>query len=41
MAARIAAHGGEVEWGDGIPGVRRFHSVDPVGNRLEFLEYVG
>ncbi|MFG3124201.1 VOC family protein [Streptomyces sp. NPDC048201] len=36
-AARLAAHGAPVEWGGGLPGHRRFHSEDPVGNRLEFL----
>ncbi|MFF0385945.1 VOC family protein [Streptomyces sp. NPDC004286] len=36
-AARLAAHGAPVEWDDGLPGHRRFHSADPVGNRLEFL----
>jgi len=36
LAARI----GTVTWADAaeIPGRRRFHCVDPFGNRLEFLE---
>ncbi|GAA4961809.1 VOC family protein [Streptomyces heliomycini] len=37
-AARLAAHGAPVTWDDDLPGHRRFHSEDPVGNRLEFLE---
>ncbi|MEU6124979.1 VOC family protein [Streptomyces sp. NPDC047123] len=37
-ADRLAAHGAEVVWDDGLPGHRRFYSHDPVGNRLEFLE---
>ena len=38
LAARVAASGARVEWDDSIPGVRRFHSTDPVGNRLEFQQ---
>jgi catechol 2,3-dioxygenase-like lactoylglutathione lyase family enzyme len=26
-----------VDWDDTFPGYRRFYSVDPVGNRLEFM----
>lgn len=39
-AARLSASGYRVEWADEaeIPGRRRFHSYDGVGNRLEFLE---
>jgi catechol 2,3-dioxygenase-like lactoylglutathione lyase family enzyme len=37
LAARLAAAGAPVRWDAGIPGERRFHSADPVGNRLEFL----
>jgi catechol 2,3-dioxygenase-like lactoylglutathione lyase family enzyme len=33
----LAARLGEVEWDDGLPGVRRFYASDPFGNRLEFL----
>ncbi|MCL7428622.1 VOC family protein [Streptomyces sp. YS415] len=36
--ARLRAHGAEVRWDEHLPGHRRFHSRDPVGNRLEFLE---
>jgi catechol 2,3-dioxygenase-like lactoylglutathione lyase family enzyme len=37
LAARLAAAGYPVTWDDGFPGMRRFHSQDPHGNRLEFL----
>jgi catechol 2,3-dioxygenase-like lactoylglutathione lyase family enzyme len=39
LAARLAAAGHPVLWADPdeIPGVRRFHTEDPYGNRLEFL----
>lgn len=37
-AARLASHGAEVVWDTGLPGHRRFHSKDPAGNRLEFLQ---
>lgn len=38
-AAAIEASGRSVTWADPaeIPGRRRFHTFDPVGNRLEFL----
>ena len=39
-AARLQAHGVQVEWDGNLPGHRRFYSEDPVGNRLEFLEPV-
>jgi catechol 2,3-dioxygenase-like lactoylglutathione lyase family enzyme len=39
LAHRLAAHGYPVRWADPaeFPGVRRFHTDDPYGNRLEFL----
>ncbi|WP_415942719.1 glyoxalase [Streptomyces sp. ARC32] len=37
-ATRLEAHGTSVTWDDDLPGHRRFHCADPVGNRLEFLE---
>ncbi|MFN0095738.1 MAG: VOC family protein [Dehalococcoidia bacterium] len=40
LAARLAAAGHPVTPDDGIPGVRRFHSVDPFGNRLEFVQHI-
>ncbi|KGN32800.1 glyoxalase [Knoellia sinensis KCTC 19936] len=36
LAAAIAGAGGDVRWNTDIPGVRRFHTDDPVGNRVEF-----
>jgi len=39
LAARLAAAGHDVVWAnDELPGFRRFHTHDPHGNRLEFLE---
>lgn len=42
VAAALSASGHEVHWADPaeIPGRRRFHTADPVGNRLEFLDVV-
>jgi catechol 2,3-dioxygenase-like lactoylglutathione lyase family enzyme len=37
LAKRLAAAGAEVKWDGRYPGVRRFYSFDPAGNRLEFL----
>jgi catechol 2,3-dioxygenase-like lactoylglutathione lyase family enzyme len=34
----LLAHGSKVTDDTSIPGVRRFHSEDPWGNRLEFVE---
>ncbi|MBQ1043471.1 MULTISPECIES: glyoxalase [unclassified Micromonospora] len=42
LAARLDAAGHAVTWGDEeIPGMRRFHTHDPHGNRLEFLAPAG
>jgi catechol 2,3-dioxygenase-like lactoylglutathione lyase family enzyme len=38
LAAAVSAGGGEIVWDHRIPGVRRFHTRDPVGNRLEFQQ---
>jgi len=38
LAARIEALGIPVTWDADFPGFSRFHSADPFGNRLEFLE---
>jgi predicted enzyme related to lactoylglutathione lyase len=40
VAAAVAGSGAGVRWADPaeIPGRRRFHTDDPVGNRVEFLE---
>jgi catechol 2,3-dioxygenase-like lactoylglutathione lyase family enzyme len=37
LAERLAAADAEVRWDERYPGVRRFYSFDPAGNRLEFL----
>ncbi|HSD79559.1 MAG TPA: VOC family protein [Solirubrobacteraceae bacterium] len=37
LAGRLAAAGAPVRWDDDLPGVRRFHTDDPWGNRLELL----
>jgi catechol 2,3-dioxygenase-like lactoylglutathione lyase family enzyme len=37
VAARLAAAGSEIAWDDRWPGMRRFHTFDPFGNRLELL----
>ena len=38
LADRVAGSGAPVAWDDSVPGVRRFHTSDPVGNRLEFQQ---
>jgi catechol 2,3-dioxygenase-like lactoylglutathione lyase family enzyme len=38
LARRLEAAGAPVTWDDNIPGLRRFHTADPVGNRLEFQQ---
>ena len=38
MAERVRRVGGDVTWDTSIPGVRRFHTADPVGNRVEFQQ---
>lgn len=39
LAARLEAAGHAVTWAPQgeVPGLRRFHTFDPAGNRLEFL----
>ena len=37
-ANRLRAAGAPVLFDDGFPGMRRFYTEDPHGNRLEFLE---
>ena len=37
-AARLQAAGHPVDFDDDFPGMRRFYSADPNGNRLEFLQ---
>lgn len=38
LAARVEEAGGEVRWNDQIPDVRRFHTDDPFGNRIELIQ---
>ncbi len=38
LAARLEAQGVEVWWDEDFPGMRRFYTADPFGNRLEMLE---
>jgi tRNA (Thr-GGU) A37 N-methylase/catechol 2,3-dioxygenase-like lactoylglutathione lyase family enzyme len=40
VAEAVARAGGEVRWDDNVPGVRRFHTDDPVGkgNRIELQQ---
>jgi catechol 2,3-dioxygenase-like lactoylglutathione lyase family enzyme len=38
LAAVLSEHGYPVRWDDLIPGRKRFHSDDPHGNRLEFIQ---
>ena len=37
-ARAVADAGGEVRWDATVPGIRRFHTDDPVGNRLELQQ---
>jgi predicted enzyme related to lactoylglutathione lyase len=38
LAERLADAGYPVAWDENIAGVRRFHTSDPVGNRVEFQQ---
>jgi hypothetical protein len=40
LAARLLGGGASVTWDEDIPGVRRFFTFDPWGNRLELLAEV-
>jgi len=37
LAARLSDAGAPVVWDDRHPGVRRFFTADPFGNRVELL----
>ena len=37
VAQRLAGAGAPVEWDERYPGVRRFYTADPFGNRIEVL----
>lgn len=42
LAARLQTAGAPVHWDEGtVPGVRRFHTQDPLGNRVEILQLLG
>ncbi len=41
LSDRLTQSGHDVVWDDAIPGLRRFFSADPFGNRIEFLESSG
>ncbi len=41
LAEGLTAAGHPVTWDDEFPGMRRFYSADPHGNRLEFLAPLG
>jgi catechol 2,3-dioxygenase-like lactoylglutathione lyase family enzyme len=38
LALRLEEGGCPVSWDESIPGVRRFYTEDPWGNRIELLE---
>jgi catechol 2,3-dioxygenase-like lactoylglutathione lyase family enzyme len=37
LAERLGAAGAPVQWDEALPGVRRFYTADPWGNRVEVL----
>jgi catechol 2,3-dioxygenase-like lactoylglutathione lyase family enzyme len=37
LAERLTSSGADVHWDDEIPGLARFYTADPWGNRLELL----
>ena len=39
LAKRLERAGFSLLWDDAIPGIRRFHTHDVFGNRLEFLHH--
>jgi len=41
LARRLADAGAPVEWDHALPGVRRFFTKDPWGNRIELLSSPG
>ena len=38
IAAAVEAGGAPVRWNEEMAGVRRFHTDDPVGNRVEIQQ---
>ena len=41
LAERLTSSGSPVHWDDELPGVARFYTEDPWGNRLELLVGLG
>lgn len=37
LATRLTTAGKRIEWDDALPGIRRFYTSDPWGNRVELL----
>jgi len=37
---KLEAAGHPCQWDEALPGVKRFYSADPWGNRLEFLQAI-
>ena len=37
LAERLDGRDYPIKWNDGLPGIKRFFTTDPWGNRLEFL----
>jgi catechol 2,3-dioxygenase-like lactoylglutathione lyase family enzyme len=37
IAARLSQANASVDWDDRYPGIRRFYTADPFGNRIEIL----
>ena len=37
VAETLAAAGEKVDWDESVPSMKRFHTADPWGNRIEFL----
>jgi len=40
LALAVGGSGAPVHWDHNLPGVRRFHTQDPVGNRLELQQTI-
>jgi catechol 2,3-dioxygenase-like lactoylglutathione lyase family enzyme len=37
LAERLTSAGKRIEWDESLPGIRRFYTTDPWGNRVELL----
>ncbi|MCB0027895.1 MAG: hypothetical protein KDE28_08325 [Anaerolineales bacterium] len=38
LAPKLTAAGHPVQWDEALPGVRRFYTADPFGNRIEIIQ---